>query len=115
SVKLAHQYGHPGTAGLVNSVLRRLAEEKDTIVPPDGDDHESLPVWGSSPLWLTELWLERFGPADTRKLLMADNRPAPIGLRVNRLRGTREQLIERLAEEGAAPPPARFSPPPARA
>jgi 16S rRNA (cytosine967-C5)-methyltransferase len=110
SVKLAHQYGHPGTAGLVNSVLRRLAEEKDTIVPPDGDDAESLSIWGSHPLWLTELWLERFGPADTRKLLMADNRPAPIGLRVNRLRGTREQLIERLAEEGVTATPARFSP-----
>ena len=29
SVKLANQYGHPGTAGLVNSVLRRLGDEKD--------------------------------------------------------------------------------------
>jgi len=110
SVKLAHQYGHPGTAGLVNSVLRRLAEEKDSIVPPEGDDAESLSIWGSHPLWLTENWLEQFGPAATRELLMADNRPAPIGLRVNRLRGTREQLLERLAEEGVTATPARFSP-----
>jgi 16S rRNA (cytosine967-C5)-methyltransferase len=109
SVKLAHQYGHPGTAGLVNSVLRRLAEEKDSIVLPTGDDAESLASWGSHPLWLTEVWLERFGPADARRLLLANNRAAPLGLRVNRLRGSREQLIARLAEEGFAATPARLS------
>ena len=46
----------------MNSVLRRLAEEKDQLVPPEGDDAESLSIWGSHPLWLTEMWLERFGP-----------------------------------------------------
>ena len=110
SVKLANQYGHPGTAGLVNSVLRRLAEEKDTITLPEGDDVASLAAWGSHPAWLTERWLARFGVAATRALLMADNRPVPVGLRVNTLRGTREQLIERLATEGVATTPARFSP-----
>src|SRR5262249_8104287 len=41
AVKLGHQYGHPGTAGLANSVLRRLVEEKDQIQLPEGDDAES--------------------------------------------------------------------------
>ena len=89
SVKLAHVYGHPGAAGLVNSVLRRIADEKDTIAWPDGDDAESLAVWGSHPVWIVARWLERFGPADTRTLMMANNRPVPTGLRVNTLRGTR--------------------------
>jgi len=110
SVKLAHEYGHPGTAGLVNSVLRRLAEEKDTLALPMGDDAESLAIWGSHPLWLTRLWLERFGPEATRALLLADNRAAPVGLRVNTLRGTREQLVARLAEVDVAASAARFSP-----
>ena len=99
SVKLAHRYGHPGTAGLVNSVLRRLAEQKDAIQLPEGDDAESLAAWGSHPLWIVERWLERFGPEATRALLLADNRAARVGLRANRLRVTREQLIERLAAE----------------
>jgi 16S rRNA (cytosine967-C5)-methyltransferase len=93
SVKLAHEYGHPGTAGLVNSVLRRLADEKATLVFPEGDDAESLAAWGSHPLWLTERWLDRFGVEATRALLMANNRPARVGLRVNPLRGPRERLI----------------------
>jgi 16S rRNA (cytosine967-C5)-methyltransferase len=110
SVKLAHQYGHPGTAGLVNSVLRRLVEEKDALAPPAGDDAEALSVSGSHPLWLTERWLERFGPEQTRALLEADNRPARVGLRANRLRITPEQLIERLAAEGVRAGMARWSP-----
>jgi 16S rRNA (cytosine967-C5)-methyltransferase len=109
SVKLANQYGHPGTAGLVNSVLRRLVEQKDTLTLPEGDDVASLAAWGSHPAWIVERWLGRFGPEATRALLLADNRPVPVGLRVNTLRGTREQLIERLAAEGVTATPARWS------
>jgi 16S rRNA (cytosine967-C5)-methyltransferase len=110
AVKLAHKYGHPGTAGLVNSVLRRLADEREALAPPEGDDAESLAVWGSHPLWIVERWLARFGPEATRALLEADNRAVPSGLRVNLLKGTRDALIERLAGEGVTATAARFSP-----
>jgi 16S rRNA (cytosine967-C5)-methyltransferase len=110
SVKLAHKYGHPGTAGLVNSVLRRLVEERDSLEAPADDGVESLAVWGSHPRWIVARWLERFGPEATRALLLADNRAVPVGLRVNRLRLTREQLIERLASEGVEATPARLAP-----
>jgi 16S rRNA (cytosine967-C5)-methyltransferase len=110
SVKLAHKYGHPGLAGLVNSVLRRLIDEKASIVIPEGDDVASLSAWGSHPEWIVERWLERFGVEATRALLQADNRPVPVGLRVNTTKGTREQLIERLAAEGVKARPAEMSP-----
>ena len=110
AVKLANKYGHPGSAGLVNGVLRRLVDEKDQLAPPGGDDPESLAAWGSHPRWLVDRWLSRFGVGGTRALMLADNRPARVGLRVNRLRGTREQLIERLKGEGVGSSPARWSP-----
>ena len=110
SVKLALEYGHAGTAGLVNSVLRRLAEGKDRILLPEGDDAPSLAAWGSHPQWMVERWLERFGPVDTRALLLANNRTARLGLRVNRLRATREQLLARLVEGGVSAVPARLAP-----
>jgi 16S rRNA (cytosine967-C5)-methyltransferase len=110
SVKLAHQYGHPGTAGLANSVLRRLAEEKEQMLPPPGDDAESLAIWGSHPLWIVERWLARFGPDATRALLSANNRPIPIGLRANRLKVTRDELIELLTNAGVSARPAEHSP-----
>lgn len=110
SVKLAHKYGHPGSAGLVNSVLRRLTDEAERAPVPEGDDVDSLAVWGSHPRWIVERWLDRFGVEATRALLMADNRPVRTALRVNRLRATREQLIERLAGEGATAVPAANAP-----
>ncbi|MBK7366436.1 MAG: 16S rRNA (cytosine(967)-C(5))-methyltransferase RsmB [Candidatus Eisenbacteria bacterium] len=110
SVKLAHKYGHPGSAGLVNSVLRRLIEEKELIEWPAGDDVESLSVWGSHPIWITERWLERFGPESARALMMANNRPVATGLRVNALRGTREELAARLVTEGVESRPGTLSP-----
>jgi len=110
SVKLANQYGHPGTAGLANSVLRRLVDEKDSIVLPAGDDAESLSAWGSHPLWMVERWLARFGPAATRALMTANNRHVPVGLRVNLLRGTREELVARLTTEGVEARLADLSP-----
>ncbi len=110
AVKLAHKYGHPGTVGLVNSVLRRLADEKDTLEYPAGDDVESLAVWGSHPVWLVERWLARFGVGQLRALMLANNRAVPSGLRVNATRGTREALIERLAKEDVVATPATYSP-----
>ncbi len=109
SVKLATKYGHPGTAGLVNSVLRRLAEEGPAIEWPAGDDVASLAVFGSHPEWMVSRWLERFGADATRALLLANNAPARLGLRVNALKGTRDQLIARLADEGVRAEPAAFA------
>ena len=110
SVKLAHKYGHAGAAGLVNSVLRRLAEDKDAIEWPPGDDPPSLAVWGSHPLWLVERWSARFGAEATRALMSANNRPIPVGLRVNTLRGTREALIAQLARSGVEARAGELSP-----
>ncbi len=100
SVKLAHTYTHPAAAGMVNSVLRRIAEDKDRIEWPAGDDVESLSVWGSHPRWIVERWLARFGAEQTRALMMAENRSIPTGLRVNTMRNTREELVAALAAEG---------------
>jgi 16S rRNA (cytosine967-C5)-methyltransferase len=110
TVKLARRYGHPGMAGLANSVLRRLCEAKAELAWPQGDGAAELAVWGSHPLWMVERWLARFGPAETRALLEAQNRPAALALRANRLRATREQLIERLAADGVAARPSGLCP-----
>jgi 16S rRNA (cytosine967-C5)-methyltransferase len=110
SVKLAHKYAHAGAAGLVNSVLRRLAEERGAIRWPEGDDAASLAAWGSHPLWIVERWLARFGPEETRALLAADNRAVPTGLRANTLKNDREQLMELLAREGVESRPGTLSP-----
>src|SRR5205814_7484504 len=91
-------------------VLRRLAEERDTIRWPEGEDAPSLAAWGSHPLWMVERWLERFGPTETRALLAANNRTVPTGLRANTLKNSRDELIEMLAREGVDARPGTLSP-----
>ncbi len=78
SVSLAHQYGHEGTAELVNAVLRRLEREHATLTfpNPDSDPVAYLSSAYSHPAWLVERWLPRFGFAETEALLKIDNTPA---------------------------------------
>jgi 16S rRNA (cytosine967-C5)-methyltransferase len=67
----------PRAAGLVNAVLRRAA-----AAPwPDAAD-ERLPLWlrFSHPRWLVDRWLAQLGEAATRRLLAANQEPAPLTL-----------------------------------
>jgi 16S rRNA (cytosine967-C5)-methyltransferase len=49
------------------------------------------------PAWLFELLLARHGEAETLRLAAALNTPAPLDLRVNSLKATREEVIAALA------------------
>ena len=108
TVKLALKYGHPGTAGLANSVLRRVAEAVsvgDLALPaPTKDDgtpdYDALVAITSHPRWLLERWVPRYGVDGTIALCEANNRHAHLGLRANRLRLDRKELLKRLEEAG---------------
>lgn len=65
-----------GAAGLVNAVLRKVGATGDDLeLFPDFESHPAdfLATWGSHPRWLVERWLERWGPADVRSLVAANN------------------------------------------
>jgi 16S rRNA (cytosine967-C5)-methyltransferase len=85
SVELAK--GKQGGHGLVNAVLRRALRDGMPRLPSD-DTPQGAAIAHSYPLWLVELWWERFGPGDTRALLRAGNQPGELALRVNTLRTT---------------------------
>lgn len=52
------------------------------------------------PEWLAEKLVAQFGEAEAIQLSEALNRPAQVGIRVNTLRTTRDELAAKLAEEG---------------
>lgn len=112
SVALAREFGHRGTAGLVNAVLRQAAERGASVALPPADENpiRRLAIEHSHPEWLIRRWFGRLGPERTVALAAADNEPAPLTLRANVLRVTREDLIRRLAEEGVAARPGRLFP-----
>ncbi|MDP2711381.1 MAG: 16S rRNA (cytosine(967)-C(5))-methyltransferase RsmB [Solirubrobacteraceae bacterium] len=102
SVELA-KGGRSGGHKLVNAVLRRATRGELPALPSD-DTPAGAAVAHSYPVWLVELWWERFGPDETRALLRAGNAPGELALRVNTLRATPAAVVAALAPATAARP-----------
>ncbi|CAN5732565.1 16S rRNA (cytosine(967)-C(5))-methyltransferase RsmB [soil metagenome] len=76
--------GGKGAAGLVNAVLRRLAEAGDgpeRFPSADTDPVGHLVTRGSHPEWLVERWIARYGLEDATRLVEANNRVPRVHLR----------------------------------
>jgi len=108
SVKLAKKYGHPGTAGLANAVLRRLARgERAPLPDPETDPVNHLMVAHSHPRWIVERWTERLGLEEAERMMAADNEEPLVTVRPNLARATEDEIVARLRSEGFSPAPAR--------
>ncbi len=77
---------------------------------PDGDPSDALAAETSLPRWLAKLWSEQLGAPETRKLAAAINQRAPLTVRANLLKNTRDELIRTLAAEDARVEPTKLSP-----
>ncbi|GAB3022895.1 16S rRNA (cytosine(967)-C(5))-methyltransferase RsmB [Oleiagrimonas citrea] len=92
TVQAARALGKPRMAGLVNAVLRRWQREGDALrMKLDADD---VSRW-AQPAWLIDA-VRRDWPQEAERVLATANREAPLTLRVNRRRGTRDAYLERL-------------------
>ncbi|NLW16337.1 MAG: 16S rRNA (cytosine(967)-C(5))-methyltransferase RsmB [Firmicutes bacterium] len=101
SVKLAHQVGHKGVAGLVNAVLRRAVRSKAALPWPNTDSAVyDLSIRYSFPEWMVRRWLKRFSRAETEALCAAHNAFPGTDLRVNTLRTTADDLLRELQDLG---------------
>ncbi len=77
-VKLARRFGHRGTAALVNAVLRRISENRPVPSEPW--------ILHSHPKWMFLRWKELWGEEMAVKIMMHNNTPAPIYIRINTLK-----------------------------
>ncbi|MCX5890920.1 MAG: 16S rRNA (cytosine(967)-C(5))-methyltransferase RsmB [Deltaproteobacteria bacterium] len=100
----------PAYGGFINAVLRRLATEDFPLPDRETDAVQALSLEHSHPPWLVRRWLERWGLEQTAARLAANNRIAPLTIRVNTLKTDAETLRLRLAREGVVAAPCRFSP-----
>jgi 16S rRNA (cytosine967-C5)-methyltransferase len=95
--------------GVAAEDAERLAGIAPGALPPPRPPPAGLADRASLPDWLAAvLAREAGGAADA--LADALNLPAPVCLRVNPLRGTRDALAARLAAEGIPTRPGRFAP-----
>jgi 16S rRNA (cytosine967-C5)-methyltransferase len=112
AVKLAKLKGlAPAQGGFINALLRRLAEGDVPPLPDASQDPARvLSLTHAHPEWLARRWLARYGPAGAAAKMAANNRIPPRAIRVNTLKTAPGVLAGRLAREGAAAAPCRFSP-----
>ena len=118
AVHLAGRAGKRSAGGFVNAVLRTMSRQRQTLpLPPrpadpverDGVlDYFSISL--SHPRWLAARWYDRLGFDAAERWLQFDNTPAPLTLRANRRRLSREELAARLATRGVATTHGRFAP-----
>ena len=98
TVELTKRRHGIGASKLANAVLRRLDRERDRLaVATPEDPVEALALRHSHPRWLVARWIARWGEDETRLLLEANNREAPLVARPYHV--VREQLEAML--EGA--------------
>ena len=100
TVELAKRRHGEGAGKLANAVLRRLDRERGNLeVAMPSDQTSALALETSHPEWLVQRWLERWGETETRALLEANNREAPLIVRP--YHAVREQLEAMLESAGA--------------
>lgn len=110
SVSLARRVGHRGTAGLVNAVLRRLAEDGREPQPAEfSSPLDYLATRWSLPTWIVAHWERRFGDDVLQAIVEGVDAPALVSLRVDSRRLSREAALARLLEAGIAAHPSALA------
>jgi 16S rRNA (cytosine967-C5)-methyltransferase len=115
---LVYQLRNGIPAEAVKADLRRLAGrdlDLDLATADDaglagrsGVDREAMRV--SFPTWLFQRFIDSHGEEHATALATAMNTRAPMCVRTNTVRGTRDELVVRLAEERISAQPTRLSP-----
>jgi 16S rRNA (cytosine967-C5)-methyltransferase len=124
AVELTRRAGKSSAAGFVNAVLRALARDRSGPPLPHRPDPATvgdplalrraqldyLSISLSHPRWLAERWLDRYGFEAAALWEAFDNEPAPLTLRVNTLRTSRQDLSAALAAYGVSAAPTLYAP-----
>jgi 16S rRNA (cytosine967-C5)-methyltransferase len=109
AVELAGKAGKRSAAGFVNALLRRASRERAQLPLPGQPPIDVLAITLSHPRWLAARWLARHGFDAAERWERFDNNPAPLTLRANTLRTTRDALARTLEATGVTTQPARFA------
>jgi 16S rRNA (cytosine967-C5)-methyltransferase len=118
AVDLARYARKTSAAGFVNGVLRNVTRHRQRLPfpprPASGDDRAEavayLGITQSHPDWLVSRWLDRYGLDAAEQWVRFNNDAAPLTLRANRLRISRDSVQQKLADDGIDTSPTAFAP-----
>ena len=101
AVALCRKGGCARASGLVNAVLRRVAEHRDALPEiPGAGTADYLAVRYSHPRWLAQRYIDAHGYTFAEQALAANNADAPACLQVNTLKTTADALAASLRADG---------------
>ena len=100
-----------GEAGFVNAILRTALREpqKCTLPPREKNPRRYLSIAYSVPLALVRELVSSLGEAQTEDFLRASAEKAPLCIRVNTLKTTREAWLTQCKEAGISARPTTFA------
>lgn len=110
SVNLAKKYSNQGSAKFVNGVLRNLIRQPEKYAMPTGNKASELAIREQHPLWLVKKFIHTFGSEAAIKLCKFNNTNAPLVLRTNTLKTTRQELITELIHSNCQVIPSKLTP-----
>ena len=111
AVDLTRRAKRSRAAGFVNAALRRLSRQHARIDWPGKDRPlDFLAITLSQPRWLAARWMDRHGFEAAERWARFNNGHAPLTLRANTLRISRDDLLARLRAAGVAAEPTERAP-----
>ncbi len=102
SVKLAHDNNMSYAAGMINAVLRKIADNGLVLPDENGNKLEYLKIKYSCPDSLISMWIKAYGEENTVELLKASLENSPVTIRVNTLKTTKNELKKMLESENTS-------------
>ncbi|PWW06214.1 16S rRNA (cytosine967-C5)-methyltransferase [Paenibacillus cellulosilyticus] len=116
AVTIAKRRGHAGISGMVNGMLRNLIRRREELSSEAAAGQRGLSparriaLRHSYPEWLAARWIAAYGEAAAESICAAGNEPPRASIRVNPLRGTRDNAISMLADAGIEAEASTLSP-----
>ena len=110
SVELCRTNGRSAASGLVNAVLRKVAQNKSNLPPLPEGNIARLSVAYSHPQWLVKKLVSLLGTEEAEAFLRIDNEAAPISVQLNPLKTNEAALTEELRGEGVGVAPHAWVP-----
>ncbi len=100
SVELCRTNGRSAASGLVNAVLRKVAQNKSNLPPLPEGNIARLSIAYSHPQWLVKKLVSLLGVEEAERFLRIDNEAAPMTVQVNPRKTDADALARELAGDG---------------
>ncbi|MBR4304939.1 MAG: 16S rRNA (cytosine(967)-C(5))-methyltransferase RsmB, partial [Clostridia bacterium] len=106
TVALVKKHANPRAGAFANAILRKIVADKDNLPKINiSDPDERLATKYSHPLWLVRKLTKQYGRDAAEQILAANNKEAPVYIRVNTIKTDTRTLIADLSREGISASP----------